>query len=96
MMARQSTSKGCPRLPHRDATEQNKAMLSPWALSGAASAQADCPRTARRKATREGKAKALSTGQCDESASCRAAGAIIALAPSARGHVLSPEQIKKR
>ena len=95
MMARRSTSKGCPRLPHRDATERNKAMLSPWALSGAASAQADRPRTARRKATREGGAKALSAGQCDESTSCRAAGTIVALAPSVRGHALSPEQTKK-
>ena len=34
--------------------------------------------------------------QHDESASCRAAGAIVALAPSARGHVLSPEQKNKK
>ena len=49
----------------------------------------------RRKATREAGAKALSAGQCDKSASCRAAGAIVALAPSAREHVSSPEQTKK-
>ena len=78
--ARHSTSKGCPRLPHRDATERNKAKLSPWTLSGAASAQADRPRTARRKATRESGAKVLSAGQRDGSASWRAAGAVVALA----------------
>ena len=94
--ARHSTSKGCPRLPCRDTTERNKAKLSPWTLSGAASAQADRPRTARRKATRESGAKALSAGQRDESASCRAVGAIVPLAPSAHGHVLSPEQKTKR
>ena len=81
MTAQHFTSKGCPRLPHQDATERNKAKLSPWTLSGAASAQADRTRMARRKATREGGAKALSAGQRDESASCRAAGAIVALAP---------------
>ena len=96
MMARHSTSKGCPRLPRRDATERNKAKLSPRTLSDAASAQADRPRTARRKATREGGAEALSAVQRDESASCRAAGAIVALAPSVRGHVLSPEQTNKK
>ena len=91
--ARHSTSKGCPRLPRRDATERNKAKLSPWTLNGAASAQADRLRTARRKATRT---KALNARQRDESASCRAAGAIVALAPSARRHVLSPEQTNKK
>src|SRR6185503_19198876 len=55
--------------------------LSPWTLSGTASAQADRPRTTHRKATREGRTKALSAGQCDESASCRAAGAVVTLAP---------------
>jgi len=90
--ARHSTSKGCPRSPHRDTTERNKTKLSPWTLGGTASAQADRPRTARRKATREGRANALSAGQCDESASCRAADAVVALAPSARGHVLSLKQ----
>ena len=96
MTMRHSTSKGCPRSPRRDATEQNKAKLSPWTLGGTASAQADRPRTARCKATREGRAKALSAGQRDESASCRAAGAIIALAPSAHGHALSLEQTNKK
>ena len=81
MTTRHSTSKGCPRSPRRDATKRNKAKLSPWTLDGTASAQADRPRTARRKATREGRAKALSAGQCDESASCRAAGAVVTLAP---------------
>jgi hypothetical protein len=85
-----------PRLSRRDATERNKAKLSPWTLSGAASAQADRPRTASRKATRESGAKALSVGQRDESASYRAAGAIVALAPSAHGHVLSSEQTNKK
>ena len=56
-------------------------MLSPWTLSGAASAQADRPRMAHRKANRESRAKALSAGQCDESASCRAVGAVVTLAP---------------
>ena len=96
MTTRHSTSKRYPRLPRRDATERNKAKLSPWTLSGTASAQAERPRTARRKATRESGAKALSAGQRDESASCRAVGAIITLAPSARGHVLSPEQTNKK
>src|SRR6185437_10963776 len=81
MTTQHSTNKGCPRLPRRDATEQNKAKLSPWTLSGAASAQADRPRTTRRKATRESGAKALSAGQRDGSASCRAAGAVVTLAP---------------
>ena len=72
------------------------AKLSPWTLDGTALAQDDRPRTARRKATREGGAKALSAGQCDESTSCRAAGAIVALAPSRRGHVSSTEQTKKK
>ena len=89
--ARHSTSKGCPHLPRRDATERNKAKLSPWTLSGAASAQADRLQTARRKATRETGTKALSAGQRDESASCQAVGAIIALAHSARGYISSPE-----
>jgi len=94
---RHSTSKGCPRSPHRDATGRNKAELSPWTLSGTASAQADRPRTARRKATREGRARALRAGQHDGSASCRAAGAAVTLAPppSARGHVLSFKQTNK-
>ena len=82
MTTRHSTSKGCPRSPCRDTTGRNKAELSPWTLSGTASAQADRPRTARRKATREGRTKALSTGRCDESASFRAAGAVVTLAPS--------------
>ena len=79
--ARRSMSKGCPRLPRRDTTERNKAELSPWTLSGAASALAGCPRTARHRATRNAGAKALRAGQCDESASCRAAGAVVTLAP---------------
>ena len=77
-------------------TERNKAKLSSWTLSGIASAQADRPRMKQRKATREARAKALSAGQRDKSASCRAAGAIVALAPSASGHVLSPEQTNKK
>ena len=84
MTARHSTSKGCPRSPHRDTTERNKVELSPWTLSGAASALAGCPRTARRKATRNAGAKALRAGQRDESASCQAAGATVALAPTQR------------
>ena len=95
MTTRHSTSKGCPGSPRRDATEQSKAKLSPWTLGGIASAQADRPRTARCKATREGRAKALSAGQCDESASCRAAGAVVTLAPPVRGHVLSFKQTNK-
>jgi hypothetical protein len=90
MTAWQSTSKGCPRSPHRDTTEQNKAKLSPWTLGGTASAQADRPRTARRKATREGRAKALSAGQYDESASCRAAGAVVTLEPPQRADTSCP------
>src|SRR6185503_9787369 len=74
-------AKGCPRSPHRDTTERNKVELSPWTLSGAASALSGCPRTARRKATRNAGAKALRAGQRDESASCQAAGAAVALAP---------------
>ena len=81
VMMRHSTSKGRPRSPRRDATEQNKAELGPWTLSGAASALADCPRTARRKATRNSGAKALRMGRRDESTSCQAAGATVALAP---------------
>ena len=81
MTTRRSTSKGCPRLPRRDTTERNKAELSPWTLSGAASALAGCPRTAHRKATRNAGAKALRAGQRDESTSCQAAGANVALAP---------------
>ena len=98
MTARDSTSKGCPRSPHRDATERNKAKLSPWMLSGAASAQADRPRTARRKATREDRAQALRTGQHDGSASCRAAGAAVALAPPQRADTSCPlnKQTKRR
>ena len=90
MMTRHSMSKGCPRSPHRDATEQSKAKLSPWTLGGTASAQADRPRTARCKATREGRAKALSAGQRDESASCQAAGAVVTLAPSQRADTSCP------
>ena len=52
MTKRRPTSKGCPWSLRRDTTERNKAELSPWMLSGAASALAGCPRTARRKATR--------------------------------------------
>src|SRR6185437_2321049 len=78
---RRPTSKGCPRSPRRDTTERNKAELSPWMLSGAASALAGCPRTARRKAIRSAGAKALCTGQLDKSTSCQAAGATVALAP---------------
>ena len=81
MTTRHSTSKGCPQSPRRDMTERNKAELGPWTLSGAASALASCPRTARRKATRNDGAKALCVGQRDESTSCQAAGATIALAP---------------
>ena len=81
MTTRRSTSKGCPRSPRRDTTERNKAELSPWTLSGAASALAGCPRTARRKAVRNAGAKALRTGQLDKSTSCQAAGATVALAP---------------
>ena len=62
MTMRHSTSKRCPRLPHRDATERNKAKLSPWMLSSAASAQAGRPRTVRHKATREARVKALKRG----------------------------------
>ena len=57
-----STSKRCPRIPRRDATERNKAKLSPWTLSSTASAQAGRPRTARHKATREARVKALKRG----------------------------------
>jgi hypothetical protein len=78
---RRSTSKGCPRSLRRDTTERNKAELSPWTLSGAASALADCPRMARPKATRNAGAKALCAGQRDRSTSCQAAGATVALAP---------------
>ena len=81
MTARHSMSKGCPRSPRRDTTERNKAELSPWTLSGVASALAGCPRTARRKAIRNARAKALRTGQLDKSTSCHAAGATVALAP---------------
>ena len=95
MTTRRSTSKGCPRSPRRDTTEQNKAELSPWTLSGAASALAGCPRKARRKATRNAGAKALRTGQLDESTSCQAAGATVALDPSVRGHVKSLKQTNK-
>jgi len=94
--ARHSTSKGCPRSPHRDTTERNKTKLSPWTLGGTASAQADRPRTARRKATWEGRANALSAGQCDESASCRAADAVVALAPLSARTRLVLETNKRR
>ena len=98
MTTRHSTGKSCPRSPRRDTTERNKAELSPWTLSGAASALAGCPRTARRKATRNAGAKALSTGQCDESASCRAAGAVVTLAPPQRADTSCPlnKQTKRR
>ena len=96
MTVRHSTSKGCPRSPRRDATEQNKAKLSPWTLGGTASAQADHPQTARRKATREGRAKALSAGQCDESASCQAAGAVVTLAPLSTRTRLVPRTNKQK
>ena len=59
---RHSTGKRYPRSPRRDATGRNKAELSPWTLSGAASAQADRPRTARHKAAREARAYALKRG----------------------------------
>ena len=96
MTTQRSTSKGCPRSPRRDTTGRNKAELSPRTLSGTASAQADYPRTAHCKATREGRAQALRVGQHDGSASCRAAGAAVTLAPpSARGHVLSFKQTNK-
>ena len=87
-----------PSVKRRDVTERNKAKLSPWTLSGAASAQADCPRTTCRKATREAGAKALSAGQRDESASCRAAGAIVALAPPQHAGTSCPrnKQNKKK
>ena len=78
---RHSTGKRCPRSPRRDVTERNKAKMSPWTLSSAASTQADRPRTARHKATREAVVKTLSAGQRDESVSCQAAGATVALAP---------------
>ena len=93
-----STSKGCPRLPRRDTTERNKAELSPWMLSGAASALVGCPRTACRKATRNAGAKALGTGQCGESASCRAAGAVVTLARPQRADTSCPlnKQTKRR
>ena len=62
MTTRHSTGKRYPRSPRRDATGRNKAELSPWTLSGAASAQADRPQTARHKATREARAQALKRG----------------------------------
>ena len=99
MMTRRSTSKGCPRSPRRDTTKQNKAELSPWTLSSAASALAGCPRTARRKATRNAGAKALRAGQHDGSTSCQAAGATITLAPlSARTRLVlqTNKQTKRR
>jgi hypothetical protein len=87
--ARHSTKERCLQSPRQDATKRNKAELSPWTLSGAASAQADRPRTARRQATREGRAKALNAGQCDGIASCQAADAVITLAPlSTRTHLV--------
>ena len=90
MTTRHSTGKRCPRSPRRDATGRNKAELSPWTLSGAASAQADRPRTARHKATREVVVKTLSAGQRDESVSCQAAGTIVALAPPQRADTSCP------
>ena len=96
MTTRHSTSKGCPRSPRRDATEQSKAKLSPWTLGGTVSAQADRPRTARCKATREGRAQALSPGQRDENASCRVAGAIVALTPPQRTDTSCPSKQTKR
>ena len=71
-------------LGYRAETPRDKAKLSPWTLSGAASALADCPRTARRKATRESGAETLSTGQRGKRTSYKATGAIVALARSAR------------
>ena len=50
----------------------------------------------RRKATREGRAKALSAGQRDESASCRAAGAVVTLAPLSTRTRLVPGTNKQR
>ena len=96
--ARHSTGKRYPRSPCRDATERNKAKLSPWTLSSTASAQADRPQTARRKATREGRAQALRAGQHDGSASCRAAGAAVTLAPPQRADTSCPlnKQTKRR
>ena len=89
MTTQHSTSKGCPRSPRRDTTERNKVELSSWTLSGAVSALAGRPRTARRKANRNAGAKALRTGQRDESTSCQAAGATVALAPlSARTRLI--------
>ena len=96
MTTRRSTSKGCPRSPRRDTTKRNKAKLSPWTLSGAASAQADRPRMARCMATKEAGAKALNTGQRDQSTSCRAAGAIIALAPLSARTRLVPGKNKQK
>ena len=93
---RHSTSKRYPRLPRRDATERNKARLSPWTPSSAASAQAVRPQTTRHKATREARVKALKRGtarqkhQLPSSRRHRRPGP-----PSARGHVLSPEQTNK-
>ena len=96
MTMRHSTNKGCPRSPRRDTTERNKAELSPWTPSGAASALAGCPRTACRKATRNAGAKALRAGQRDESTSCQAAGAIVALAPLSARTRLVLETNKQR
>ena len=96
MTARHSTKERCLRSPRQDATKRNKAELSPWTLSGAASAQADRPRTARRQATREGRAKALSAGQCDGSASCQAADAVVTLAPLSMRTRLVLETNKQR
>src|SRR6185295_15506890 len=95
---RHSTNKGCPRSPRRDTTERNKAELSPWTPSSTASALAGCPRKARRKATRNAEAKALRTGQRDESTSCQAAGATVALAPPQRADTSCPlnKQTKRR
>ena len=46
---RHSTSKGCPRSPHRDATGRNKAELSPWTLSGTARRERQLPSGRRRR-----------------------------------------------
>ena len=51
---------------------------------------------ARRKATREAEANALSAGQRDKSASCRAAGAIVVLAPLSARTCLVLETNKQR
>ena len=57
MTARPSMSEDT--LGRRAETRRDKAKLSPWTLSGIASALADCPRTARREAARGSRAKTL-------------------------------------